>query len=518
MSLLLRSPPTLLAMGPDWLANWLTPIWLLGVGTLIGLALLLALGLAIRFVSPQGGQAIWQATSEGVLWPAFLLACALAAFSVVGLAVVRRPAEIMASLTRLLDTGTVTRQGSFKGSANIEQAYLPDSAQPISVRFRGDELTRLEINSNQPVLVTSQQLDEEISTGSPNTVAIEPNVLYEWLRGEESVPPFGKSAIETLYVHNLATDPADVSISVTTRPVFPEVSIIPTTAISVVLFFGLYWLQQLLAPKLSAVALATAKSEIAQPLFPIIVVTGLFLLILFVIIPYHTFGEDIKMLKDSSLTLIMVLGIIQALWGASNSVYDEIEGKTALTVLSKPIGRRQFILGKFFGIVWVVALLFVILGACMLVCVAYKPIYDSRETANLEPNWQQCHYEMAITVPGLVLAFLETVVLASLSVAISTRLPLMANIVICFAIYVLGHLTPLIVQSSAVDEFEPVAFIGSLIATLIPVLEQFNIQAAVAAGVEVPNVYLLHTLIYCVLYSALALLLALVLFEDRDLA
>ncbi len=101
--------------------------------------------------------------------------------------------------------------------------------------------------------------------------------------------------------------------------------------------------------------------------------------------------------------------------------------------------------------------------------------------------------------------------------AISTRLPWLANLVICFTIYALGHLTPLIVQSS-MGQFVFVQFFGQLIATIFPNLDHFNIQAAVAADVPVPPLYLFWAFIYCMIYSVIAMLLALVLFEDRDLA
>jgi hypothetical protein len=94
---------------------------------------------------------------------------------------------------------------------------------------------------------------------------------------------------------------------------------------------------------------------------------------------------------------------------------------------------------------------------------------------------------------------------------------MLANFVICLAIYLLGHLTPLIVQSS-MGQFVFVQFFGQLIATIFPNLDHFNIQAAVAAGLPVPHVYLLGTLLYCLVYSLIAMLLALVLFEDRDMA
>jgi ABC-type transport system involved in multi-copper enzyme maturation permease subunit len=249
----------------------------------------------------------------------------------------------------------------------------------------------------------------------------------------------------------------------------------------------------------------------------ILMILGLSLLWLFIWIPYNTFGEDIKMLKDSGLTLVMVLGIVQAVWAASTSISDEVEGRTALTVLSKPVGRRSFIVGKFLGIVWTVLVLFVVLGLMFLLVVAYKPIYDARESVTEDVTWQLCHLEMVYTVPGLVLAFMETVVLAAISVAISTRLPMLANFVICGTIYVLGHLTPLIAQSS-MGQFVFVQFFGQLIATIFPVLDHFNIQAAVASGVAVSVTYLLWALVYCLIYSLIAMLLALVLFEDRDLA
>ena len=51
-------------------------------------------------------------------------------------------------------------------------------------------------------------------------------------------------------------------------------------------------------------------------------------------------------------------------------------------MLSKPISRRQFVLGKFLGIVWPIVLMFVILGLVLLLTVSYKVVYDARETAN----------------------------------------------------------------------------------------------------------------------------------------
>ena len=271
------------------------------------------------------------------------------------------------------------------------------------------------------------------------------------------------------------------------------------------------------APKVAAIGRTTSKEAMSQPLFYVLLTIGVFGLMLFPFIPYNTLGEDIKMVKDEGLTLIMVLSIIMALWTASVSIADEIEGRTALTLLSKPVSRREFILGKFLGILVPVAIMFLVLGALFLASVSYKVVYDARESALPDPTLADCRGQMLQIVPGLVLAFMEAVVLTSISVAISTRLPMMANLIICASIYVLGHLVPVLVNS-AVGQIEFVRFVANLLAAILPMLENFNISAAISTGQQVPGVYLAWAGLYCVLYSAAAMLVALLLFEDRDMA
>jgi ABC-type transport system involved in multi-copper enzyme maturation permease subunit len=271
------------------------------------------------------------------------------------------------------------------------------------------------------------------------------------------------------------------------------------------------------APRVAAIGWTTSKEALSQPLFYVLLAIGAFGLILFPFVPYNTLGEDIKMVKDEGLTLIMVLSILMALWTASMSIAEEIEGRTALTLLSKPVGRREFILGKFLGILVPVAIMFLVLGALFLGSVSFKVVYDARESALADPTLADCQREMLQIAPGLLLAFMETVVLAAISVAISTRLPMLANLIICASIYVLGHMVP-ILANSAVGQIEFVRFVANLLAAILPVLDHFNISASISTGQHVPGEYLAWAGVYCVVYSAVAMLVALLLFEDRDLA
>jgi ABC-type transport system involved in multi-copper enzyme maturation permease subunit len=597
--------PILFAATATWVSNWLTPIWLIGIGALLGLAVLSAIWVLVSLVSRLAffeqlegdvarrnrlgvgvslivfvvlgalalGPTLWgsdpanapisrqdapmaacliavlswligfamvklmsrrvaaevvDAVREGPLWPIFLGTALLAVFGVIGYFIATTPQEILASLVRLPSSGK--QRLSYKIPAAPEADWDDPSKDPpqhpIDISFRPQELQSFEFRSDQNLTIDVR------STGDVDLTPlfrIDSGEDMMWRRNTQTTLIAEEKQIEKLFVRNYGRAEATLAITLVTAPKHPEVITCVITAGAVIGVFLLYLLQRAALPRLSAVALAAYKSEIAQPLFLIVLAIGLFAVVAFIWIPYNTLGEDIKVLKDTGMTLIMILSIIQAVWAASTSVADEIEGRTALTVLSKPIGRRSFICGKYMGIFWTVAVIFVVLSTAFMVSVSYKPIYDNKEggykpvyedrvtSGDEEVTWQQCHYEVVGVVPGLVLAFLETIVLAALSVAISTRLPMLANFIICFSIYVLGHLTPLIVQSS-VGKFPPVRFVAELLSTVLPILDHFNIQAAVSTGATVPYDYLGWTLLYSMLYGVMALLLALVLFEDRDLA
>lgn len=581
----------LVAAGPTWVTNWLTPVWIISVGALIGIASLLVLwgcalvmsripgiselagdprrrlplvgilavivfglivvfgvmpstsawqseqvllenlalvgllgipfsiGLAYTLVSLSSRRAVAEipgAVREGALWPILIELLVLCAFAVAGVVVAAEPAEIMRSLARTPNVGSKTQTFTIPQPNEVSDAADPPPNK-IDVAFRKAELRMLVFNSTEPLTIDTEEPSDIVDIDPPFEVAADEEKV--WLKTSQSYDPFKDDDVTALYVRNYGNKEAKLSLIVMTQPEHPQVGMIIVTALGVVAVFLFYLFQRTVMPRLSAVALSTLKSEVAQPLFAILMAIGCFALLLFVYIPYNTFGEDIKVVKDSGMTLIMVLCIIQAVWAAGTSISDEIEGRTALTVLSKPIGRRSFIIGKYMGIFWTVAVMFCVLGLILMVTVAYKPIYDARETSNTEPVWELCMLEMTSVVPGLLLGFMETCVLAAISVAISTRLSMMANFIISFSIYVLGNLAPLLVQNAVVNElFEPVVFFAQLISTILPILDHFNIQAAIAGGAAVPYVYLAWAMVYCMIYGLVALLFALVLFEDRDLA
>ncbi len=485
------------------LSIWLTPIWLLAVGATIGALCLVLLWGACWLVNRQLASSILATVQESILLPVSYMLIALAVVAVVATPIM--PLERLASsLKRLPYVGPV----EFSVSVPAETSDFE-----ISVALRADELQSYTLESAEDVAINVEAgkgyLDPliQISGGEKP---------YHWSPGSNNPRGFDDDVV-SLFVTNESSLETVVKGILHTDVEMPEVHDLPVVAISVVaLFFG-YLLIRWLAPQVSVIATATAKEAVSQPLFILLTVLGIVALVAYVYIPYNTFGEDVKMLKTSGMTTIKILAILVALWTASVSIAEEIEGRTALTVLSKPVSRRQFILGKFLGIIWPIVLMFVILGIIFLLTVSFKVVYDARESSKTPPEWQLCYEEVVRIVPGLVLAFLEAVVIAAISVAISTRLSMLPNLVICGSIYVLGHLGPLIVKS-AVGKIVFVRFIGQFISVLFPVLDHYEIEGAIAGSASVPPVYLLTALLYSFLYCAAAMLLALFFFEDRDLA
>ncbi len=297
-----------------------------------------------------------------------------------------------------------------------------------------------------------------------------------------------------------------------------------TGGVILVLFAALFTFSY--STRAGIIARTTTKEAIRQPVFLLLLALSVLILVLNTYLPFFSLGEDIKMLKDCGLATILISGLLLAIWTSSVSIASEIEGKTAMTLLSKPINRRQFVIGKYIGIVQAVLILLIPLMIAFCLLIFYKVGYDAREAGTEVPEYwdmstmmpNPLRLEAVLQIlPGLVLIFLEIVVLTAVSVAISTRMPMVVNMVTCLAIFVVGHLTPVLV-GTALQELEFVKFMAQLIATILPSLEAFNMNAAVATGTMVPPIYLGYSVLYCAAYCTAAILLAFILFEDRDLA
>src|SRR5579863_2601156 len=89
---------------------------------------------------------------------------------------------------------------------------------------------------------------------------------------------------------------------------------------------------------------------IRQPVF-LLLMTASVLFEMFLAVPYYfAFGDEPKLVENSVLGVMFLSGLFGAVLSASSSLAREIRSGTALAVLSKPVGRAQFLLAKFAGL------------------------------------------------------------------------------------------------------------------------------------------------------------------------
>jgi ABC-type transport system involved in multi-copper enzyme maturation permease subunit len=286
------------------------------------------------------------------------------------------------------------------------------------------------------------------------------------------------------------------------------------------------------ATQSGVIARATTKEAVRQPVFLLMLAIGLVVIILNIWVPFFSLGDDTKMYIDCGLATVLICSLLHCVWTASVSVAEEIEGKTAMTLLSKPINRRQFVFGKYIGIFQSALIMIAVLGIVFFFTTYYKFHYDQREASETQtplvyfrtflgisnvPMFNRVYFEVARSIlPGLTLIAMEVAVMTAVSVAISTRVPMLVNISTCFAVFVIGHLTPVLVQSKIQNVF--VVLMARIFATVLPGLDHFNMSAAVSTGKNIPPDYIGLAGLYCLTYVTAMIMMGFLLFEDRDLA
>ncbi len=309
----------------------------------------------------------------------------------------------------------------------------------------------------------------------------------------------------------------------------------------------------LIWPKGGAVVLSTFREGWRQPMFWLISLFTALVIFVSMVVPYFTFGEDYKMMKQVGFDLAMVAASLFGLLAASISINEEIEGRTAITVMSKPISRRQFLIGKYLGTLLACWAMMLFLGWILTWALFIKPHFDRMDDVNDSMPTEVIslltpHFEQGAPTPegkafasgvaqwsgealahhvGLLLTFGQVMVLLAICTALATRMQFVINFVICLFIFFIGQLAPVLVQVTQQMAQESaalklVSFIAQLFNALFPALAYFNLGTAIIRdnGISMLDfcIYVASVFGYALLYSSIGIILGLILFEDRDLA
>lgn len=216
------------------------------------------------------------------------------------------------------------------------------------------------------------------------------------------------------------------------------------------------------------------------------------------------FGDvdsEIKFVKDMGFSSVVLAGGIVAVLVAAGAVSEEIEHRTALLILAKPVSRAQLVVGKYLGILCAEVLLFVVLGAVLAFAVWHKQSYATR--VFVPAGWDPT------VLQGLCLAYVEVAVLAAAGMAVAGAAPSVTALVLSAALFLAGH---------AVGQTPARAGASGWLLAWIPDLGLLRISDALALSVPVTWGYVAAAAAYGALYSAWALGVACVLLTRREVA
>ncbi len=315
--------------------------------------------------------------------------------------------------------------------------------------------------------------------------------------------------------------------------------------------------------KFATIAHNAFMELIRQPVFLLLTTSSALFCMYLASVPYFGFGDDPKLVKDSVLAIMLLAGLLGAVLSATNSVAREIRTGTALAVLSKPVGRAQFLLAKYVGLACALAVLtYVNLLAALLASRMAYDAYGSTDWLALgiffgamvlayvmggfsnfflrRPFVSDAVLSILLlgTLSFLLINFLgkdgkpqafgEGIdwrmgqasllvlfalwILAGLALLCSTRLELMSTLAICTGFFLLGLMSDYLFV-----ELSKRAWWASILYTIIPNWQHLWVADALEEGKSIPWNYIGTAFGYVVAYVGATLAVALCLFEDREL-
>jgi hypothetical protein len=287
----------------------------------------------------------------------------------------------------------------------------------------------------------------------------------------------------------------------------------------------------------------TFREAVAQPIYSLLIGLGAAILILFSVLPFFTLGEDTVMFMSVGLDVILLLVLLATLFATSKSIFDEIEDRTMLTLMSKPVKRWEVLVGKYLGIILSALMAVAILGAVL--CIAtYLRIpgdyqirgntLDDRELQQLT-GYRQMH--LTGLTASLFQTWLQISTLAAIGVALSTRFSLVVNLPTVIFLYIAGNLTrflyPLSGRGAPLGERNAVVRgFAAVIRAALPYLEAFDLKAktiygkvAIGQFASDPNAmpigqilgYLGLSVVYGAAFVVFALSVGMWMFQSREL-
>jgi ABC-type transport system involved in multi-copper enzyme maturation permease subunit len=216
-----------------------------------------------------------------------------------------------------------------------------------------------------------------------------------------------------------------------------------------------------------------------------------------------TIGDREKVIKDFGLFALSFFGAIITIICGVSLLSKELKQKTIYNILSKPVSRSQFIVGKHIGLTFTVCTLVTLMGAGLMLFISHF----------------EGHVDWLLT-QGIIFILFEMIVIAAVTIFFSALVvtPSLSGL-FTLATFVAGRSIHYLHAFIIEEENANLVLTKTiwLLDVILPDLSLFNVSDSIVYGASVTQSHMLYAVFYCMGYSILALLFAAIIFKHREL-
>jgi ABC-type transport system involved in multi-copper enzyme maturation permease subunit len=230
---------------------------------------------------------------------------------------------------------------------------------------------------------------------------------------------------------------------------------------------------------------------------------GLFALLLVIalwMLPKVAATTQNKIFLDLGLAGIEVLGVIVALFVGTGLINKEIEKRTVLVLISKPLNRAELILGKHLGLSAVLAVLIVAMTLIYLILLSFSKI----------------EYSLASILVSTLYLFLMLSLLTAVALVFGVFTSSLLATLLTLGIYLMGNLSPDLLKFGKLSENPTLRQLTEGLYLVLPDLSRLNLKNEAVYGLLPSPQTLLSNGVYGLFYTALLLAIAILIFWQRE--
>ena len=234
--------------------------------------------------------------------------------------------------------------------------------------------------------------------------------------------------------------------------------------------------------------------------FSVIGFFAIFLALALRLLPEISVGADGKIFLDLGLAATSLLGAIVAIFVGTGLINKEIEKKTVLVLIPKPISRTEFIVGKHLGLSAVLAAMIAIMTVIYLAML----------------YWAKIPFSLSSILLSQAFLFLELAVLTAVAILFGVLTSSILATLFSFGIYFMGHISKDLLKLGAITKNENIETLTKSLYLVLPNLERFNLKNDAVYGLLPASSELFSTLLYGILYIIFLLTIANLIFARRQ--